>query len=79
MKSKTTFMAATMSILASATLANADGFKKPEWFENARFGVFCHWGIQCTPEAGDWYGHNMYKEGVKSRSEVSTSFFGCVV
>lgn len=63
MKSKTTFMAATMLILASATLADADAFKKPEWFENARFGVFCHWGIQCTPEAGDWYGHNMYKEG----------------
>lgn len=25
--------------------------------------LYCHRGIQCTPEAGDWYGHNMYKEG----------------
>ena len=63
MKARNAFVAATMSILASSAWAGLDAFKKPEWFENARFGVFCHWGIQCTPEAGDWYGHNMYKEG----------------
>jgi hypothetical protein len=25
----------------------------PEWYENAKFGIFCHWGIQCAAEDGD--------------------------
>lgn len=32
----------------------------PEWFENARFGIFCHWGMQCAAEDGDWYARNLY-------------------
>ena len=27
-------------------------YKVPEWFEDAKFGIFCHWGVQCVPEAG---------------------------
>jgi alpha-L-fucosidase len=35
----------------------------PEWFRNAKFGMWAHWGPQCEPEAGDWYGRGMYEEG----------------
>ena len=35
----------------------------PEWFRNAKFGIWAHWGPQCQPEAGDWYGRGMYEEG----------------
>jgi alpha-L-fucosidase len=38
-------------------------YKAPEWFRNAKFGIWAHWGPQCQPEMGDWYGRGMYEEG----------------
>lgn len=38
-------------------------YKVPEWFSNAKFGIWAHWGPQCQPEQGDWYGRFMYNEG----------------
>ncbi|MGN0854750.1 MAG: alpha-L-fucosidase [Kiritimatiellia bacterium] len=38
-------------------------YSVPEWYENAKFGIFCHWGPQCIPECGDWYARNMYNPG----------------
>ena len=35
----------------------------PEWFQDAKFGIWAHWGPQCQPEQGDWYARNMYNEG----------------
>ena len=32
----------------------------PEWFQDAKFGIWAHWGPQCQPEQGDWYARNMY-------------------
>ena len=32
----------------------------PEWFRDAKFGIWAHWGPQCEPELGDWYARNMY-------------------
>jgi alpha-L-fucosidase len=38
-------------------------YELPEWFRNAKFGIWAHWGPQCQPEQGDWYGRLMYDEG----------------
>jgi alpha-L-fucosidase len=38
-------------------------YKAPEWFRNAKFGIWAHWGPQCQAEQGDWYGRFMYDEG----------------
>ncbi|MBP1618125.1 MAG: alpha-L-fucosidase [Bacteroidetes bacterium] len=38
-------------------------YKAPEWFRNAKFGIWAHWGPQCQPEQGDWYARSMYIEG----------------
>ena len=27
----------------------------PEWFRDAKFGIWAHWGPQCQPGKGDWY------------------------
>jgi alpha-L-fucosidase len=35
----------------------------PEWYRDAKFGIWAHWSPQCVPEAGDWYARNMYMEG----------------
>lgn len=34
----------------------------PEWFKDAKFGIWAHWGPQCQAEAGDWYARHMYYE-----------------
>jgi alpha-L-fucosidase len=38
-------------------------YKVPDWFRNAKFGIWAHWGPQCQPERGDWYARGMYEEG----------------
>ena len=35
----------------------------PEWYKDAKFGIWAHWGPQCEPERGDWYARGMYEEG----------------
>src|SRR5450759_3366010 len=38
-------------------------FQAPEWFRNAKFGIWAHWGPQAVPRQGDWYAKRMYQEG----------------
>ncbi len=38
-------------------------YEIPEWFRNAKFGIWAHWGPQCQPEQGDWYARFMYVQG----------------
>ena len=38
-------------------------YQCPEWFRDAKFGIWAHWGPQCVPEQGDWYARSMYLEG----------------
>lgn len=45
------------------TWESLQNYKTPEWFRDAKFGMWAHWGPQCQPEAGDWYARNMYEEG----------------
>src|SRR5688500_18803415 len=35
----------------------------PEWYRDAKFGIWAHWGPQCQPHSGDWYAREMYMEG----------------
>jgi alpha-L-fucosidase len=39
------------------------GYQTPDWFRDAKFGIWAHWGPQCVPEFGDWYGRLMYVQG----------------
>jgi alpha-L-fucosidase len=39
------------------------GYKAPDWFRDAKFGIWAHWSAQCVPEFGDWYGRLMYVQG----------------
>ena len=38
-------------------------YRVPDWFRDAKFGLWSHWGPQCVPEHGDWYGRQMYIQG----------------
>jgi alpha-L-fucosidase len=40
-------------------------YQTPEWFRDAKFGIWNHWTAQCVPEQGDWYARRMYLQGDK--------------
>ena len=45
---------------------NWDSLKQyttPDWFRDAKFGIWAHWSAQCVPEQGDWYARQMYRQG----------------
>ncbi len=36
----------------------------PEWFKDAKFGIYFHWGVYSVPAfANEWYPRNMYIKG----------------
>src|SRR5208283_1276387 len=37
----------------------------PDWYRDAKFGIWAHWGPQSGVEDGDWYARNMYIQGNK--------------
>lgn len=41
-------------------------FKTPDWFVDAKFGIFIHWGIFSVPAFScEWYSRLMYEQGTK--------------
>jgi alpha-L-fucosidase len=42
-------------------------YKYPEWFRDAKFGIWAHWGPQAVPRQGDWYARKMYESDVIDR------------
>ncbi|WP_116090502.1 alpha-L-fucosidase [Sphingomonas crusticola] len=60
--------AAAMATRAAAAIAPdwaslTRAYTPPDWFRDAKFGIWAHWSAQCVPEAGDWYGRLMYVQG----------------
>ena len=45
------------------TWESLSNYKVPEWFQDAKFGIWAHWGPQCVEGTGDWMGRYMYMEG----------------
>ena len=41
----------------------ASGYRHPDWFRDAKLGIWAHWGPQCQPEWGDWYARALYQQG----------------
>src|SRR5512134_3343971 len=35
-------------------------YQYPDWFRDAKFGIWSHWGPQAVPRQGDWYARRMY-------------------
>lgn len=45
-------------------------YNVPEWFQDAKFGIFIHWGVYSVPafggeSYGEWYPYNMYRKGTE--------------
>lgn len=43
-----------------ATWDSLGQYNCPEWYRDAKFGIWNHWSPQCVPEDSDWYARNMY-------------------
>lgn len=41
----------------------SENYVAPEWFADAKLGIWAHWGLQCVPEDNDWYARAMYEQG----------------
>jgi alpha-L-fucosidase len=35
-------------------------YRYPDWFRDAKFGIWSHWGPQAVPRQGDWYARKLY-------------------
>jgi alpha-L-fucosidase len=56
------------------TWESLGSYQAPEWFRDAKFGIWAHWGPQCQPERGDWYARHLYFEnGPKWGGNVTAS------
>ena len=47
------------------TMASLTNYHCPEWFRDAKFGIWAHWGPQAVPMMGDWYARRLYLPGDK--------------
>lgn len=40
------------------------GYRIPDWYRDAKFGIFIHWGVYSVPAFGyEWYPRDMYLKG----------------
>ena len=47
------------------TWESLSNHQTPEWFRDAKFGIWAHWGPQCVEGTGDWMARSMYMEGTR--------------
>jgi alpha-L-fucosidase len=45
------------------TASSFKQYRYPDWFRDAKFGIWAHWGPQSVPRHGDWYARELYQEG----------------
>ena len=46
-----------------STAESLKSYQAPDWFRDAKFGIWAHWGPQAVPRSGDWYARWMYVPG----------------
>ncbi len=45
------------------TMDSLKQYQAPDWFRDAKFGIWAHWGPQSVPMDGDWYARGIYEQG----------------
>jgi alpha-L-fucosidase len=49
-----------------ATWESLRGHEVPQWYRDAKFGIFIHWGLYSVPAfANEWYPRSMYQSGTR--------------
>ena len=54
--------------------ASLSEYKIPQWYKDAKFGVFIHWGVYSVPAfASEWYSRDMYiKDSCAYKHHIET-------
>lgn len=47
------------------TWESLNAYEVPQWFRDAKFGIWAHWGPQCVEGSGDWMARSMYIEDTR--------------
>ena len=55
-------MTSKESAQSKPTVESLKGYNCPEWFREAKFGIYLHWGAYSLAEQGEWYARNLYLE-----------------
>ena len=48
------------------TVESLKQYQCPEWFRDAKFGIYLHWGVYSVAEQGEWYARQMYIESSRT-------------
>lgn len=58
----------------TADWATLKKYEAPDWYKDAKFGIFIHWGLYSVPAfASEWYPRMMYIEGTpENKHQVAT-------
>jgi len=62
------------SDLFQPTRTSLHSYRVPEWFRDAKFGIWSHWGPQSAIEDGDWYARLMYMQGTEQYQHHLTNY-----
>ena len=46
-----------------ATVESLQQYQTPEWFRDAKLGIYMHWGAYSVAERGEWYARKLYIQG----------------
>jgi alpha-L-fucosidase len=57
----------TFSPSFSSDIESFRTYQYPDWFRDAKFGIWSHWGPQAVPRQGDWYARKMYESDIYNR------------
>ncbi|MCK5861647.1 MAG: alpha-L-fucosidase, partial [Candidatus Hydrogenedentes bacterium] len=69
-----TLLATLSQVTYEPTWESLDTRPNPQWFEDAKFGIFIHWGVYSVPAWGpkerysEWYWHDMEDKKGKTRA-----------
>jgi alpha-L-fucosidase len=58
-----TILVPTMAQKFEPTWTSLEQYQCPDWFRDAKLGIFLHWGPASVPAVDGWYGRNMYVQG----------------
>jgi alpha-L-fucosidase len=49
--------------LFAPEMESLTNYRTPDWFRDAKLGMWACWGPEAVPEMGDWYARNLYIQG----------------
>ena len=55
------------------TWASLKGYTTPAWYQDAKFGIFIHWGVYSVPawapkgKYAEWYWHDLVEKELPTR------------